>query len=167
MSQLSFYNDLFNSHNEATTSTASENVKVDHRFSITANVLKFIVSQDFYRDCDCDVLEIEMPREEFEGVAVSALRERGLEYTPYLSQGERIEYDYQLEEELHQYEQAFKAWLAAIDSERSQYVHAFDVEEFIEDVFYHYSIESRYYGVPALAHYEYKEICKNYLQENK
>ena len=107
-----------------------------------------------------------MPREEFEGVAVSALRERGLEYTPYLSQGERIEYDYQLEEELHQYEQAFKAWLAAIDSERSQLVHAFDVEEFIEDVFYHYSIESRYYGVPVLAHYEYKEICKNYLQEN-
>ena len=102
MSQLSFYNDLFNPHNEATTSTASENVKVDHRFSITANVLKFIVSQDFYRDCDCDVLEIEMPREEFEGVAVSALRERGLEYTPYLSQGERIEYDYQLDEELQE-----------------------------------------------------------------
>ena len=37
MSQLSFYNDLFFPCNEATTSTTSDDVKVSHRYSITAN----------------------------------------------------------------------------------------------------------------------------------
>ena len=165
MSQLSFYNDLFNPHNEATTSTASENVKVDHRFSITANVLKHVIENDFYRDCD--FLNTDNAREELEQLVVKAMAEQGTHFSPYMTNEEQEQYDLHFDSVLYEYEQALKAWQAAIENERGQYVHAPSVEEWLEDIYYHYGVECGFYDMPNIAHYEYVNICRNYVQQTK
>ena len=165
MSQLSFYNDLFFPCNEATTSTTSENVKVSHRYSITANVLRFIIENDFYRDCD--FLEVENSQEELEMLVVKALAEQGTHCSPDMTNEEQEQYDLHFDSVLFEYTQALKAWLTAIEHEREQYVHAPSVEEWLEDIYYHYGVECSFYDMPNLAHYEYVNICRNYVKQTK
>ena len=165
MSQLSFYNDLFAPCNEATTSTASENVKVSHRYSITANVLKHVIENDFYRDCD--FLNTDSAREELEQLVVKALAEQGTHFSPFMTNEEQEQYDLHFDSVLYEYEQALKAWQAAIENERGQYVHAPSVEEWLEDIYYHYGVECGFYDMPNIAHYEYVNICRNYVQQTK
>ena len=118
MSQLLFYNDLFFPCNEATTSTTSENVKVSHRYSITANVLRFVIENDFYRDCD--FLEVENSQEELEMLVVKALAKQGTHLSPSMTNEEQEQYDLHFDSVLYEYTQALKAWLTAIEHERER-----------------------------------------------